>query len=95
MNNTENSTLKYGQYTIELANGPSMVFRLDESGTKEWVASCPDPQTAMDVVEGMILVETKRFYYPESKPSINFENPNDKKEEKIIPKFLKRPTKKE
>lgn len=83
----EKSTLTHGKYTIELSNGPSMVFRLDDYGRKEWVASCPDPDMAMTVVEGMILVETKRFHYPESTPTLNFEEPE---EQKPVPNFLKR-----
>lgn len=85
---SENSTLQFGQYTIELTNGPSLVYRIDQEGAKQWIASCPDPEVAMEVVEGMVLVESKRFYYPESVPTVNFENAQ--KEEIPVPNFLKR-----
>jgi len=89
-NNQEKSTLAFGQYNIEFSDGPSMVYRTDQEGRKEWIAACPEPEIAMKVVEGMVLVEQKRFYYPESEPTIKFENnqePNNKKE---VPTFLKR-----
>ncbi|MBD3260342.1 MAG: hypothetical protein GF334_01470 [Candidatus Altiarchaeales archaeon] len=89
-NQEEKSTLSFGQYTIELSNGPSMVYRINQEGHKEWIAACPEPETAMAVVEGMVLVENKRFYYPDSKPTINFENSNEPKQNKEVPKFLQR-----
>lgn len=93
-NEQEHSTLKFGQYTIELTDGPSAVYRIDQEGNKQWIASCPDPEIAMDVVEGMVLVEQKRFYYPDSKPTVNFQNTateaTEVKEEVPVPSFLKR-----
>lgn len=72
--NEETPTLRTGNYVIELSNGPSVVSRVEEkSGAKEWVCTCPDPEAAMTVVEGLILVENKRFYYPESTPNLNFQ----------------------
>jgi hypothetical protein len=70
----ENSTLRTGNYSIEVSNGPSIVYKIEEkSGAKEWVCTCPDPEAAMLVVEGLILVENKRFYYPESTPKLQVE----------------------
>lgn len=90
-NEQDHSTLKFGQYTIELSDGPSTVWRVDSEGNKQWVASCPDPEIAMDVVEGMVLVEQKRFYYPDSKPTVNFgTTATEVKEEAPVPSFLKR-----
>jgi hypothetical protein len=66
----EKATLSTGQYFIELSNGPSQVYKKETLGPKVWVCSAADPQTAMTIIEGLILVEQKRFYYPESKPSI-------------------------
>lgn len=92
MNKNDNSTLAFGQYTIELSNGPSNVYRIDNENIKQWVATCPDPEMAMSVVEGLVLVEQKRFYYPESKPKVNFES-NVEKDKKPIPSFLQRKNK--
>lgn len=87
----ESSTLRTGNYVIELSNGPSMVYKVEpNSGAKEWVCSCPDPEAAMTVVEGLILVENKRFYYPDSAPTLNFQDANVAEEEKPVPSFLKR-----
>jgi hypothetical protein len=69
-NQPEKTTLSTGKYTIELSNGPSIVYKIDELGTKEWLCSTTDPDTAMSIVEGLILVEHKRFYHPEAKPEI-------------------------
>lgn len=79
------TTLSTGQYTIEVGNGPSHIFRFDEESNKHWVCSTTDPNQAMQIVEGLVLVEMKRFYYPESNPVIN---PEEK--DKPVPPFLKR-----
>jgi hypothetical protein len=41
----------------------------------------------MIVVEGLILVENKRFYYPEATPTVKFDQ---KQAEKTHPNFLDR-----
>ena len=71
-----NGTLSVGKYFIELSNGPAIVYCLDESGEKRWICSTTDPQKGMDIIEGLILVETKRFYYPETGHKINNEESN-------------------
>ena len=71
-------TMRTGNYVVELSDGPSVVYRLDkDSSVKSWVCTCPDPEAAMLVVEGLILVEHKRFYYPESTPTVKLERSND------------------
>ena len=84
----ENQTLRTGNYVIELSDGPSVVHKVHpETGHKDWVCTCPDPEAAMIVVEGLILVENKRFYYPGSKPTMKFD---EKQAEKTHPNFLNR-----
>jgi hypothetical protein len=84
----EPRTLRTGNYVIDLSDGPSVVSRLEEkSGHKEWICTCPDPEAAMIVVEGLILVENKRFYYPEATPTVKFDQ---KQAEKTHPNFLDR-----
>jgi hypothetical protein len=76
-------TLSVGKYIIELAKGGFGVFATDEFGEKQWVATAPDPEVAMKIVEGLIMVEMKRFYHPESKPVLKG------KDDKPLPPFLR------
>ncbi len=73
MSEPTKSTLSVDKYTIELSDGPSHIYKLDNESNKIWVAAASDPDTAMQIIEGLILVEHKRFYYPESKPNITTE----------------------
>jgi len=68
----EKSTLATGNYTIEFTDGPSHVYKFDENKNKIWIASASDPEIAMEIIEGLILVEHKRFYHPDSAPNITF-----------------------
>lgn len=81
--NNEPTTLQTGKYNIELTDGATNIFTEREDGTKEWVASAIDPNLAMQIVEGLILVEHKRFYHPESTPKISSTN------DKPVPPFLR------
>lgn len=78
-----NSTLSTGKYEIELKAGITQIYTKDEEGRKIWVCATTDPEKAMDIVEGLILVETKRFYKPEASPKISSEG-NEK-----IPPFIR------
>lgn len=84
MSEDHKPTLSAGKYNIELASGGFGIFILDEFDHKNWVATAPDPEIAMKIVEGLILVEMKRFYYPESQPVLK------PQEEKPLPPFLKK-----
>lgn len=77
-------TLSTNKYTIEFSDGPSKIFAFDASGQKSWVCSASDPATAMKIIEGLILVEHKRFYYPESTPQVKIEKGTP------VPSFLKK-----
>jgi hypothetical protein len=68
---SEKSTLSVGKYTIELSKAGSEVFAVSLEGQKEWICTSSDPERAMTIVEGLIMVEMKRFYHPESKPKVN------------------------
>ena len=83
------SSLKTGQYTIKFANGPTQIWKTDLSGREEWVCTTNEYTTAMTIVEGLILVEHKRFYYPDSKPDVQMEGAAASKKESN-PKFLQR-----
>lgn len=80
------STLSTGKYTIELGNGATQIYKISEAGEKIWFCSTTDPAVAMDIVEGMILVEYKRFYHPEAAPKVS----NAPSKENPSPPFLKR-----
>ncbi len=80
----EKSTLSTGNYTIELSDGPSHIYRFDEQNNKIWMAAAADPNLAMLIIEGLILVEHKRFYHPEAEPTISVESKGE------TPPFLKK-----
>lgn len=86
----EKTTLSTGKYSIEQSSGVATIYAEDTGGNKQWVASTTDPMKAMEIVEGLVLVEMKRFYYPESVPDIKTNDAS-----KPVPPFLKKTKKKE
>ena len=82
----ENPTLKVGKYSIEMKDGFFGIFAEGEFDNKEWIASAPDPEIAMKIVEGLIMVEMKRFYHPEATPVVTGAKG------KPLPPFLKKGT---
>jgi hypothetical protein len=88
MTENEGATLSVGNFSIERAPGGFGIFAVDEVDNKTWIATAPDPELAMKIVEGLILVDMKRFYYPESTPTVTTTA------EKTPPPFLKRGTEK-
>lgn len=81
---TNSPTLSAGNYTIEIAPGGFGIFAEDDFGDRQWVATAPDPEVAMKIVEGLIMVEMKRFYHPDSAPVLK------SAEGKPLPPFLKK-----
>ncbi len=85
MNDQAPATLRTGNYTIELGGAGCTVFRLEGDSSKVFICGrVPDPELAMMIIEGLILVENKRFYYPESTPTMVTEHKDP------TPAFLKR-----
>ncbi len=86
--NIENTpTLAVDKYTIDLDAAGCKIYKLQKEGQKTFICGdIGDPQTAMEIIEGLIMVEYKRFYYPDSQPT--FEQKQEAPEEKKIP-FLK------
>lgn len=82
---SDKATLSTGKYQIRQTSGAAAIFATNEEGAEEWIASCPDPVKAMEIVEGLVLVEMKRFYYPDSTPEVTAAEP-----EKPVPPFLQR-----
>lgn len=81
---TEKSTLSAGKYVIDLDKGATHVYTVDEDGARTWVCATTDPKQAMEIVEGLVMVETKRFYYPQSSPDVSSSTASP------VPPFLKR-----
>jgi len=69
MSDQEGPILSVGNYTIALTSGGFGIFVTGEPGDKTWLADAADPEVAMKIVEGLILVEMKRFHYPDSAPT--------------------------
>lgn len=82
--NNEKTTLQTGKYTIEQIDTGFAIFSTNLAGAREWVATTSDPAQAMTIVEGLVLVEQKRFYYPETTPVFQ------SADEKPLPPFLKK-----
>ncbi len=85
MNSNESPSLSAGNYSISQAPGGFGIFLNDELGDNQWVATAPDPEIAMKIVEGLVLVEMKRFYHPESTPTFKSAD-----EDRPLPPFLRK-----
>ena len=67
--NEEKEALKYANYIIEIGESGFNIFAVEiENDLREWVATVPDPEVGMAIVEGLILVEHKRQQYPDTAP---------------------------
>lgn len=85
--NEEKSKLSVGKYTIDLDDGGCEIYELHDEGHKTFICGgINNPQIAMEIIEGLIMVEYKRFYYPESQPTFEQKTPAD--QETVVP-FLK------
>lgn len=83
--NSKNPTLSIENYNIEMVDTGFAIFvTKTDTGEREWVATAGDPQIAMTIVEGLILVEYKRFYHPDTEPVFQ------SADEKPLPPFLKK-----
>ncbi len=84
----EQSTLTHGKYTIDIGGGGCSVYSLDENNQKIFLCGgIGDPELAMTLVEGLLLVEAKRFYAPDAERTVS----SDVVEKKFPkPNFLKR-----
>lgn len=77
MSSEEMQTLDAGEYKIELnSSGLVEIYKVKNGVEKIWLASADQPQTAMDIVEGLMLVETKRHHYPESNAKVFIDDDN-------------------
>ena len=81
---TENKPkLSVDKYTIDLDTAGCKIYKLHEEGHQTFICGeIANPQIAMEIIEGLIMVEYKRFYYPDSLPT--FEQEEKKPQEKEI-----------
>jgi len=84
MSSKEAPVLSVGNYSITQSSGGFDIFLTDELDDKQWMATASDPEIAMKIVEGLIMVEMKRFYHPESTPTMTVVD------NKPLPPFLKK-----
>jgi hypothetical protein len=85
MSNTPTGTLRTGKYVVDITGNGCSIFKIEENESKIFVCGgISDPELAMMLIEGLILVDNKRFYYPDSGPSVAAE-PKDS-----MAQFLKR-----
>ncbi len=94
MNSEQGPTLSVGNYNITSGTGGFLISLVGDLGQREWLATAADPQIAMRIVEGLVLVEMKRFYHPESTPVMKGSGQSapatGESEKKPLPPFLKR-----
>ena len=81
---SEGATLSVGNLSIESSSTGFAIFSVGEFGDKTWIATTSDPEIAMKIVEGLILVGMKRFYHPDSTPTMKSADANP------LPPFLKK-----
>ncbi len=77
-------TLTAGNFSIESASNGFDIYVIGDFDEKTWVATTLDPELAMKIVEGLILVDMKRFYHPDSAPTMK------SVDSKPLPPFLKK-----
>ncbi len=76
--------LSVNKYTIDLDAGGCKLYRLHDEGHKTFICGeISDPQIAMEIIEGLIMVQYKRFYHPDSQPT--FEQKEDASKAPVIP----------
>jgi len=78
------STLTHGNYTIDIDRGGCTVYVLQEDQKIFICGGIADPELAMTIVEGLILVEAKKFYHPEAERAVTMTDGE------TVPHFLKK-----
>ncbi len=78
------ATLTHGKYTIDIVRGGCAVYTLEDDQKIFLCGGIADPELAMTIVEGLILVEAKKFYHPEAKRDVTMVD------RETVPHFLKK-----
>ena len=63
--------LTHGKYTIDIGADGCSIYTLEKDQKIFICGGIGDPELAMTVVEGLLLVEAKRFYRPDATRSIS------------------------
>lgn len=78
------TTLTHDKYTIDIDRGGCTIYILEEDQKIFLCGGIADPELAMTIVEGMILVEAKKFYHPEAARDVKMSDGE------TVPNFLKK-----
>ena len=78
------ATLTHGKYTIGIESNGCVVYVIEDDQKIFLCGGITDPELAMSIVEGLILVEAKKFYHPEAERTVT--TPGGE----TVPHFLKR-----
>lgn len=76
-------SLQHGKYTIDITPKGCTVSIIEEDQKVPLCGGISDPELAMTIVEGLILVEAKRFYMPDAGPDVKMQDGE------TVPEFLK------
>ena len=80
----DQGSLQHGKYTIDIAPTGCVVSVIEEDQKIPLCGGIQDPELAMTIVEGLILVEAKRFYKPAAERVVTMQDG------KTVPHFLKK-----
>jgi len=78
------ATLTHGNYTIDIETDGCVVSLIKDNQKIFLCGGIGDPELAMTIVEGLILVEAKKFYHPEAERTVTMHDGE------TVPHFLKR-----
>ena len=77
-------TLTHGNYTADIGRDGCTIYVTKEDQRIFLCGGIADPELAMAIMEGLILVEAKRFYHPEAKRAVTMSDGE------TVPHFLKK-----
>ena len=77
-------TLTHGKYTIDIDRKGCAVYLIEGEQKIFLCGGISNPELAMTIVEGMVLVEAKQFYVPEAARTVSTAG------ETSVPHFLKK-----
>ena len=77
-------TLTHGNYTADIERDGCAIYVTKEDQKIFLCGGIADPELAMSIVEGLILVEAKKFYHPEATRAVTMADGE------TVPHFLKK-----
>jgi len=91
----DQGSLQHGKYTIDISAVGCSVHAIEEGQKIFLCGGISDPELAMAIVEGLILVEAKRFYKPDAERVVTTAQavknvPHFVQDGKTVPHFLKK-----